>query len=192
MRRFTVELMRRLAEARIGSVLPDLPGMGESLVDLADVGFGDWVDAARGIADAIREKEGRCLSVAIRGGAILDGVADAGWRLAPESGERVLRDLVRSAAIGGDKSASAIDRAARERPISLAGQTVSPVLYTALLLAPMTGAARRTARLVDDAGPRDVSLEGARLWRAAEPSEDARLAEASAEDILAWTETCDA
>ena len=45
LRRFTVEVMRRLDKAGIDSFLPDLPGTNESTVDLASVTPGDWAGA---------------------------------------------------------------------------------------------------------------------------------------------------
>ncbi|MBA3897981.1 MAG: hypothetical protein H0X36_12805 [Sphingomonadaceae bacterium] len=187
MRRFAVSLMRRLAEAGIGTVLPDLPGTGESLADLADVTLDDWRDVVAGVAETLPKP---LMTLAIRGGAILDGTADFGWRLAPESGERMLRDLVRATALSSGRSASEIDRAARARPTALAGQTLSPALYQALLLAPAIGANRRTVRLGEDPGPRDASLDGKRLWRGAEPGDDPDLADLAAADIVLWTKTC--
>lgn len=192
MRRFTVSVMRALAARGISSVLPDLPGTGESLTDLSDVTLADWLDAASAVADLVRGDGGRCLSIAIRGGAILDSVADHGWRLAPESGERMLRDLVRATAMSGERSPTEVDRLARVEPTALAGQTLSPALFKALLLAPMLTANRRTVRLADDAGPRDISLAGSRLWRAAEPGDDPAMVEVAVRDIIDWIVTCGA
>lgn len=180
MRRFTAQLMRALALRGIGTTLPELPGMGESPTELADVALDDWRDAVPQGA----------LTVAIRGGALLDGAARAGWRLSPESGERVVRDLLRATALSSGVSASALDKAARERPTALAGNVLSPALYSALHIASPSGGNRRTARLADEAGVRDASLTGSRLWRAAEPGEDDALVAAAADDIAVWTKTC--
>ncbi|MDB5713638.1 MAG: hypothetical protein JWO15_1035 [Sphingomonadales bacterium] len=190
MRRFTVSLMRAMAIRGIGTVLPDLPGTGESLAPLADVSLSDWQDAVSELAASARGDNGTCLTVAIRGGAILDGPADHGWRLAPESGERVLRDLVRATALSSGTSAAEIDRLARAGPTSLAGQTLSPDLYTDLVAAQPITADRRTARLTDDAGDHDVWLAGSRLWRNAEPGDDPDFVEAAASDIADWAVAC--
>jgi hypothetical protein len=190
MRRATVMIMRGLAARGIGSVLPDLPGTGESETTLANSQFVDWTDAVTALSDEIRAREGRCLSVAIRGGAILDAPADHGWRLAPETGERVLRDMVRATALSSGLSATELDRQARDTPTALAGNALSPDLYTGLMCAPMHAISRRTARLTDDAGERDISLPGSRLWRAAEPGEDGVMSEAAVADIADWVRTC--
>jgi hypothetical protein len=190
MRRFTVSVMRALAEREIGTILPDLPGTGESLTALTDISLDDWRDAVRVLADEMRVSQGKTLSVAIRGGAVLDAAVDHGWRLAPESGERVLRDLVRATALSSGVSAAEIDRRARVQSIALAGHTLSPELYSDLLHASTSTADRRSARLGDDGGPRDVSLTGSRLWRNAEPGDDPDFVQAVSDDISDWTAIC--
>lgn len=190
MRRFTVSLMRALAGRGVGSVLPDLPGTGESLTALADVTMIDWQEAVGSLADAHRREHGRCLTVAIRGGAVMDAVADFGWRLAPESGERVVRDLVRATAFSSGATTAEVDRLARAGGASLAGHYFSPGLYSELIEAEIGGVGRRTARLADDAGLRDVTLDGSRLWRNAEPGDDAEFAQAVAADVSDWATTC--
>jgi alpha-beta hydrolase superfamily lysophospholipase len=190
MRRFTVSVMRELATRGVGTILPDLPGTGESLTELAEVSFDDWQAAIDSLSETIRGAHGKCLTVAIRGGAVLDAAAEFGWRLAPESGERVLRDLLRATALSSGTSAGEIDRLARVQPTTLAGQQLSPALYNALSLASISTGDRRTARLTDDAGLRDVSLDGTRLWRNAEPGDDPGFVQAVASDIAEWTATC--
>ncbi len=183
MRRFTVSMMRELAARGIGSVLPDLPGTGESLTTIADTSLGDWCDAAAAVADRIRADGQRCYSIAIRGGALLDGVADRGWRLAPETGDRLLRDMVRATALTSGVKAGDIDARARVEAVSLAGNTISPELYTGLSVAMLPHSDRRVAPLADD---------WPRLWRAAEPGDDPAMVTAAADDIVSWVATCDA
>ncbi len=190
MRRFTVQLMRGLAEQNIGSILPDLPGMGESLHELAEVSFDDWTDAARALANQIRSAEGRCLTIAIRGGALLDGVADHGWRLAPETGARLLRDMVRATALTGGQSASDLDAQARTKPVMLAGNLLSLALYASLSAAELPDGDRRCARMAGDVGAIDVALAGSRLWRAAEPGDDPELLASALDDIIPWMRQC--
>jgi pimeloyl-ACP methyl ester carboxylesterase len=190
MRRFTVSVMRALVERGIGTVLPDLPGTGESLTPLADVSFVDWQDAIAALIDTVRRNGSRCLTVAIRGGATLDASADFGWRLAPESGDRILRDLVRATALSSGIAVTEVDHLARTTPTLLAGNMLSPALYNGLRHAPILSAGRRNARLAGDAGARDVSVAGARLWRAAEPGDDPDFVEVVATDIADWTNSC--
>ena len=172
MRRFTVSVMRNLADRGIGTILPDLPGAGESEQSFADVTMDDWRAAVSSLTDDIFG------SVAIRGGCLMDGTIAHRWRLAPENGERLLRDMVRATAFSMGVSASEIDEQARSAPTRLAGHLLSPALYSAL----------------HDAIPVDsayiTSVEGKKLWRAAEPGDDPEFARLIADDISAWAKSC--
>jgi pimeloyl-ACP methyl ester carboxylesterase len=189
MRRFTVSLMQALEDREIGTILPDLPGTGESLLEIGDVSFGDWHEAVAAVAEITSKP---LKTIAIRGGALLDGKAANGWRLAPENGARLLRDMVRATALSQDISASELDRMARSTPTRLAGNVIAPEFYARLSEAFPVSGNYRTARLEDDVADRDVTLSGSKLWRAAEPGEDAALVRVAADDIAAWVETCGA
>lgn len=190
MRRFTVSVMRGLAERGIGTVLPDLPGTGESLLALANVSIADWQNAVASVIDVVRAECGQCLTIAIRGGALLDASADHGWRLAPETGERILRDLVRATALTAGVSASDVDRKARTEATALAGQVLSPKMYSELSTAILPSAKRHTVRLTEDIGLRDGSMPGTRLWRSAEPADDPDFAAAAVGSIVDWSARC--
>ena len=172
MRRFTVSVMRNLADRGIGTILPDLPGAGESEQSFADVTMDDWRAAVSSLTDDIFG------SVAIRGGCLMDGTIAHRWRLAPENGERLLRDMVRATAFSMGVSASEIDEQARSAPTRLAGNLLSPALYSAL----------HDAIPVDSAYVTNV--EGKKLWRAAEPGDDPEFARLIADDISAWAKSC--
>ena len=174
MRRFTVSVMRLLAERQIGTIMPDFPGTGESATRLADVALRDWHDAVSALSGGVFG------SIAIRGGALLDGTLRNRWQLAPESGERLLRDMARATALSAGLSAGDIDKQARTVPTRLAGNIISPALYTALSEAVTTDGAHAT------------SVVGTKLWRAAEPSDDPVFARLVADDIAVWTQMCGA
>lgn len=174
MRRFTVSVMRNLASVGIGTILPDLPGTGDSLANVVDVTLSGWHDA---VSLFTAKSFG---SVAIRGGALLDGAAKHRWRLAPESGEKLLRDMVRATAFSAGKSANELDQQVRAAPTRLVGHLMSPALYNALHDA------------VPVEGAYTTSVDGPKLWRAAEPSDDPEYARLIAQDIAAWTKTCGA
>ncbi len=174
MRRFTVSVMRLLAARGIGTILPDLPGTGESETDLVGVTFSDWQDAAASHSDGIAG------SIAIRGGTLLDGSIKSRWQLAPESGKRLLRDMVRATAFSEGIAANELDQRARTAPIRLAGNILNPALYAALHdAAPIDGAHMTT-------------VDGPKLWRAAEPGDDPKFAARIADDIAAWIKLCGA
>lgn len=172
MRRFTVSVMRHLAMQNIGTILPDLPGTGDSETAICDTILSDWQDAVSALAADVWG------SISFRGGALLDGACNKRWQLAPETGERLLRDMVRATAFSGDTSVAELDREAGIRPTRLVGNLISPAMFLAL----------RNATVVSGAYVSDVA--GPKLWRSAEPGDDAAFAERVADDIAAWVETC--
>ena len=174
MRRFTVSVMRMLADRGIGTVLPDLPGMGENFTDLTHIAVGTWLERLSSIIDK------HSLSISIRGGCLLDGLIAHRWRLAPEAGERLLRDMVRATAFGEGVTASEIEARAKAQQTRLAGNLIGPALYNSLMAAVPEGDAFVSR------------VEGPKLWRFAEAGDDPAYATAVADEIAAWVKTCDA
>jgi hypothetical protein len=174
MRGNLVGVMRALAAANIASILPDLPGTGDSLVATADARLDDWRDAVTALAETLPQPS---CSVAVRGGALFDGPFQHRWRLAPESGRRLLRDMIRATALTGAVKAGVLEAQAVEAPTRLAGNLVAPPLFSALSDAAPGGDAHIAA------------IEGA-PWRRAEPDHDAAFVAAMAQDILHWLAQC--
>jgi hypothetical protein len=170
-RRLVAEIMRRLDLLSIGSCIADLPGTGESPVDIADVRLADWRRAAKELAPP--------LVASFRGGALIDDVASLGnWRFAPETGSRIVRDLKRTTLTNEDRTL-------------YAGHPLSEDFLSELELAmPLPCANLRTVRLDTDAGDADVKFPGSPLWRRAEPGEDSALASALAADLANWARLC--
>lgn len=166
-RTFAVTIMRALAERGVGTVLPDLPGTGESPVATGDMRLADlraaYAAAARGAIG----------SVAIRSGALIDTEADVAgrWHLAPQTGAELVRELERMR--DGDR---------------IAGNLVTAELLADLSLAEPRPA--RVVRLEGDPRPAERVVPGAPLWRRAEPDNDHALAETLADDIAEWVRTC--
>lgn len=79
MRRFSVEVMRRLDGAGFDSFLPDLPGTNESTVDLASVTPGDWSCAMAAAANSF----GATHVLALRGGGLFWPECLPGWHYGP-------------------------------------------------------------------------------------------------------------
>jgi hypothetical protein len=165
-------LCRMLAVRGIATLLPDLPGTGESLRAIEDVRWADWVEALTALPDTAG-------TVALRGGALLDGVrAGPRWRFAPTSGRSLLSDLRRSALAGGGD------------PAAPAGYPLSAQLAEALYAAEVVSDdAARTLRLVSDDKPADRHVEGLPVWRRPEPEGDVALAARLADDIAEWVRT---
>lgn len=182
-RAITVAIARSLADAGFTSFIPDLPGTGESPLELSVVSWADWLEAARAVTQSCTGSV-RPHIVALRGGALLDHFCDAAswWRLAPVTGAQILRQLERAHSLGSrERKAATLEAGAHK---DLVGYRLDPALYQPLASAePITpGGALRT-KAFDGAG--------AAPWRRAEPSGDPALARAMTDDILAWIRTCD-
>ncbi|KQN26893.1 hypothetical protein ASE86_06975 [Sphingomonas sp. Leaf33] len=197
-RTFAVTMMHALAERGVASVLPDFPGTGESLIALQDSRLTMMRDAHEALTLSFDAAGRQTYAVGLRSGALLDPLSlnFGRWHLAPQSGEDVLRELVRI------KNAETCGTARYDRytiigeedgPVRIGGQSVSSDLLTdlsgALVLA-NHGPAQRTVRLETDPAPADRKVPGAPLWRRAEPGNDPVLAETCADDIAAWLQTC--
>ena len=174
-RRLIADVMRGLDRLQIGSTLPDLPGTGESLTEIAEFSFEDWKEAIAAANLAIAPT----ITVSLRGGALLDFGAQHAWRFAPETGARIVRDLKRS------QLASAATA-----PL-YAGHALSSQFLAELEAATSpTHANLRTVRLNSDAAEADAKLAGTPLWRRAEPGDDPELAAAMVADIAWWMSQC--
>ena len=174
-RAFVVALLRALAARGIGSVLPDLPGHGESLRPLPDV------ERLRSAMSAAADHvAGHTVALGVRSGSLLDdGTAHIGrWYLSPVTGPELLRDLDRVRLASGSRDSTMI-----------AGTTLSAAFLGSLEGAAPRGDAR-IVRLASDPRQAARHVDGAPLWRRAEPGNDPRLVEVLAADIAAWIKTC--
>ncbi len=195
-RRVLIESLRILAaEYGIASFVPDLPGTGDSLVRTVDARWADWADAVTAASVHIGRP---ALVVSVRGGALLDHHANcpACWRLAPETGTKLLRDLIRASAVSGGQKMSELTDAAKRAPALLAGNLIHPELFASLDRAsPMPGSDPvriRTVRLDDGQEPADYRPAAIPVWRRAEPTDDPTLQSVIIDDILYWMSQCGA
>ncbi|WP_375404278.1 hypothetical protein [uncultured Sphingomonas sp.] len=192
-RAFLVRTLRLLASEGVASVLPDLPGAGESLVPTSQATLNGWRTAFAAAAQSVGRS---VLVLAVRGGALVDTMVDAAGRyhFASLTGASLIRDLVRTRQAAAREEGERFDPAELERPgppILLAGNLVDRSLLSDLARAEPVSA-NRTARLGTDPYPANLRLSGRPLWRASEPDVDAPLAAALAADIAAWVRRCDA
>jgi pimeloyl-ACP methyl ester carboxylesterase len=168
-RAFLASTMRRVAEAGYCCRLPDLPGTGESERALEEVGWQDWLDAARAAAEGVKGVVG------VRGGCLLDaGLSPPIWRLAPVEGASLVRDLERAGLVSDGGGA---------------GYAPRTDLLDRLREASPTGAAR-TVRLASDRADADHKIDGPALWRRSEPQNSPELSEMIASDIKEWIGAC--
>ena len=195
-RAFAVTICRALAKRGVGSVLPDLPGQGESLVPTESARLTDWRGA---LAAAAAHAGPRVHLVALRSGATVasEVQATSHWQLSPISGGAVLmalqRTLVQNLWDAG-KKASLKDFGPDSPPAIYAGNKMGFPLFADLLKdenLPPTTVPTRTVRLDTDPKPSDRHVPGAPLWRRSEPDNDPALAALLADDIADWIATCE-
>lgn len=172
LRHFTVEVMRRLGAKGIGSVLPDLPGINESLAPLADQALDGWRADIAAAADHFQATR----FLTIRGGALLahDGMAAIAY--APVAGAAQLRALLRAQAIADREAGqpttreALLERGLREG-VTLAGYDLGPAMLEQMQRAEPSRA---------DAVIEQTEIGGAGLWLRAEPAHDPAQADALA------------
>jgi hypothetical protein len=174
MRRFTLEVMRRLDGAGIDCVLPDLPGTNESLAPLEEQSIGGW----RAAMQAAASHFGATHVLAIRGGCLAVPESLHGWLYAPAKGASILRQMLRARTLasreaGREESREELTTMALTQGIELAGYRIGPQLFADLEHA--EPAARDDLSLIEQG-----MLGGAGLWLRAEPGESREQADALA------------
>ena len=177
LRRLCVDVMRRLDAAGVDSLLPDLPGTGESEQDLSTIALEDWASAMSAAANSFAASH----VLAIRGGGLLLPEALPGWHYGPVKGASQLRTLLRARTLaareaGREESADSLLTEAQERGIELAGYKLSSAMVSGLQQA--QPAPRGNIQVIEQ-----ELLGGSPLWLRAEPDADADQADALAAAI---------
>lgn len=191
LRGWTIALMRELAHRGVASVLPDLPGQGESVWKTEHCAVAKWRTALATAAASL----GKPHLFAIRGGTLLDGecLTAGRYHFAPVPGGDLIRDLVRIRQLSAEENDEAFNPEAIRPPgppVELAGNILSRWLIDDLKAA-MPRTADRVARPETDARAAQMRLTGTALWRRARPEEDHDLIRAVATDITRWVEQCE-
>lgn len=172
LRRFTVEVMRRLDAAGIDSFLPDLPGCNESVQPLATQEPADWLDAMTAAARHFAATH----VLGLRGGSLFTPERLETFHYAPVKGAAILRQMLRARLLaareaGREESREALAKLALAQGIVLAGYPLAPDFY------------RQFEPMVPASGARVIAqeaLDGPGLWLRAEPDENAAQADALA------------
>ena len=194
-RTFVVTLLRMLADKGVASVLPDLPGHGESLTPIAELTIARLTEALAAVGATLHRQGRPTIGMGVRSGALLDrgGLHQGRWCLSPVTGDDVLRDLRRvwSSGRAGARTLGAMMAGDRGR-IIIAGTELSPGFMSSLAGAELLDGRdpRRVVRLASDPRPADRVVAGTPLWRRAEPGNDPALAALLADDIADWMKTC--
>ncbi len=174
LRRFTVEVMRRLDGSGIDCFLPDLPGCNESQQSLSLIEPEDWRMA---LEAAARHFEASHV-LAIRGGGLVLPARLGGWHYAPVKGASLLKTMLRarilsSRELGREETIDALMEQGLQMGLDLAGYSLSGEMLRqlqSLVPGKQTGIATIEHELIG----------GGPLWLRAEPDEDAEQADALA------------
>ncbi|MDY7098898.1 MAG: hypothetical protein SXU28_12230 [Pseudomonadota bacterium] len=181
LRRFTIEVMRKLDEIGIDSALPDLPGCNESRADLRSQTIAGWREAAKAAAQHFRAN----YVLSIRAAALITPEGLPGWRYAEHTGPKLLNGMLRARVISAREQGLQEDRdslltAGKSEGLTLAGWSLGAEMIRELETAvpPASGIQYAITQ---------TQLGGAGLWLRAEPDDDAEqstaLAALIAEDL---------
>ena len=181
LRRFTLEVMRRLDALGVDSLLPDLPGCNESLAPLENQTLAGWRASMVAAGEALRATH----VLTIRAGALVAPAGLPGWHYAAHSGPKLLRGMIRARTIsareaGLAETSEGLMAAGREAGLVLGGWRIGAAMFREL----------ETAEPALAHGQSDIAqsaIGGPGLWLRAEPDEDAgqadRLAAIIAESV---------
>ena len=172
LRRFTVSTMRRLATLGIASVLPDLPGCGESLWPLEAQTLDSWRAAAAAAAAHFRASH----VLTIRAASCLAPPGLPGWHYAPHAPASQLRQLLRARTLAAREAGIAeggegLLARGKARGLELAGYPLGPAMINQL----SSEGAAPTLPVISQS-----ALAAPGLWLRAEPGEDAAQSSALA------------
>ena len=178
LRRFTVEVMRRLDAAGIDSLLPDLPGCNESLVPLEAQTLARWRASMAAVADLL----GATHVLAIRAGALVAPHSLPGWHYAAQSGPKLLRGMIRARTIaareaGNAESSETLAATGRKAGLVLGGWSIGATMFREL-------EAAQPVLTTTQSEIAQTAIGGAGLWLRAEPDHDADQADQLAAIII--------
>ncbi len=173
MRRFTIEVMRRLDGAGIDCFLPDLPGCNESLAAPAEQTPSSWRAAMAAAAAHFRASQ----VLAIHGGALLAPSHLPGWQYAPANGAGLLRAMLRARILsareaGRNETQEQLLAQGGTEGLELSGYRLSAAFLTEFQMLEVATSQQRVIS--------QEELGGAGLWLRAEPGESREQADALA------------
>lgn len=169
MRRFSIEVMRRLDMAGIDCFLPDFPGCNESVQPLDRQDPAIWSKAAAAATNHFAASH----VLGIRGGCMFTPPGLPTWHYAPVKAAAIVRQMLRARVLssreaGRDETREELAQAAHASGITLAGYKLGPAFFRAFEAMAPTPAALPIHQ--DTVG-------GSGLWLRAEPDEDAAQAD---------------
>lgn len=177
LRRFSAELMRRLAARGIASVLPDLPGMGESLAPLESQSLESWRIAAAAAASHFAASH----VLTIRAAACLAPPDLPGWHYAPLAPASQLRQMLRARVLsrreaGVEETSEALLAHGLAQGLTLSGYRLGAAMLAGL----SAPSAPSSLPAISQSDLAQGGASPAGLWLRAEPGEDPAQAQALA------------
>lgn len=175
LRRFTLGVMRAMANAGIDSLLADLPGTNESMQPLGIETLGRW----RAFSAEVARRFGATHVLSIRGGALVDPGTLPTLAFAPVAGASLLRAMLRAAVLGEREAGREVTRddllaQGLRDGLVLGGHSLSATMLAELEAAEPCSDARQIAQ---------SELGGPALWLRAEPDDDPAQAVTLAEIV---------
>ncbi|MEQ5786527.1 hypothetical protein J3454_01325 [Erythrobacter sp. NFXS35] len=166
LRRFTVEVMRRLDAVGIDSFLPDLPGCNDSLAPLGGQTLATWQAGMQAAATTFAATH----VLGLRAGALVAPTTLPGWHYAAQSGPKLLRGMIRARTIaareaGREEKTDALMALGRTEGLTLGGWSLGAAMIRDLETAE-PALAKRQCDIAQ------AALGGPGLWLRAEPGED--------------------
>lgn len=193
-RALMMRVLMQLTVHGISVALPDLPGTGESLIATEVARLSDWRTAYAAAVEHARRDHPEIHSITIRAGALIDVQADVAsrWRLSPQDGASLHRELGRIAKAAALEDGAKVEWPPLSPSAEIAGNRLSNDLLTEVESASLVvNGPVRVVRLTGDPALADHQVDGAPLWRRAEPDQDLDLADALADDIADWIARCE-
>jgi hypothetical protein len=179
-RKILADIIRALNEKGIGSRVPDLPGTGESLMGTDQITCAHWQSALNAFASDTH------YVASFRGGCLFDSALHPKhtWRFAPESGQRLVRDLRRTQLTQAHNDGA-------DGYEKVAGNIVKTSFLDNLMrMAPVQPLSLRTIQLESHAAQADAKIPGQAVWRRSEPCDDPVLRAAIVDDLTHWIDQC--
>jgi hypothetical protein len=192
-RALMMRMLMQLTVHGISVALPDLPGTGESLIPTEEARLSHWRAAYAAAVEEARRDHPDIHSIAIRAGALIDAQAGVTtrWHLSPQDGASLHRELRRIAKAAALEDGESVEWPSASTVVEIAGNRLSNDMLAELLTDyPPLPVPLRVVRLTGDPAPADRHIDGASLWRRAEPDQDLDLADALADDIADWIARC--
>ncbi len=188
-RRTLLITLRALAQHGFAVALPDLPGQNDSLVETSSVDISHWRQSLRDFSKTI---DGDIATASWRGGSLIDDAAPAiaHWRMSPVCGSTLLKSLLRGKLASLKEAGRSMTMAQLRAEALSNGAELAGHRLSSSMIAQLENAIPSEPHHLRVVEPQSPGIGGSALWLRSEPTEDAQMAQAMANDISAWVQSC--